>query len=202
MASKFMKVLLTEPVRRAQQDTYGRCLAIGNAPASDVLTEDEVQFIAARDSLYLATVNEDGWPYIQHRGGPPGFVQALDARTLAFADYRGNRQLLTAGHLRANDKVALFLMDYPNQTRLKVIGYAHSETAASHESLLTYLPAAERRLVERVIVITVVGFDWNCPQHITPRYTAEQVENYIAPPHARIAELERQLPATVLNPGP
>ncbi len=193
MAAKFLDLMLTGSVCRAQKETYGRAMKMKGAPVRDHLTEDEAAFIATRDSFYLATVNEDGWPYVQHRGGPPGFLHVLDAKTLAFADYRGNHQLLSIGNLAANDKVALFLMDYPHRARLKILGHARADKSDSHPDFVQTLPAAERKLVERVIVIDVVGFDWNCPQHITPRYTLREIEDLVPPLRASIAEGEGPL---------
>ncbi len=198
MAAKFLDLMLTDSVRRVQKETYGRAMKMKGAPARDHVTKDEAAFIATRDSFYLATVNEDGWPYVQHRGGPPGFLQVLDAKTLAFADYRGNHQLLSTGNLATNNKVALFLMDYPHRTRLKILGHARVDKPNGHADLVRVLPEAERKLVERVIVIDVAGFDWNCPQHITPRYSLEEVEELVMPLKERITELEARLKAPSL----
>ena len=135
------------------------------------------------------------WPYIQHRGGPVGFLHVLDAHTLAFADYEGNHQMISVGSLALNDRVALFLMDYPNRTRLKLLGHARVEDARQRPELAKQLgehdPDAAR--IERIFLIDVVGFDWNCPKHITPRFTAEQVAAAVQPLRQRIAELEAQL---------
>jgi len=122
MAQKFMQLALTPAVQAAQEKYYGRHQAVPAATASDRLTAEETDFIAARDSFYLATTNRDGWPYIQHRGGPPGFLKVLGPDQLGFADFKGNRQLLTTGNLADDDRVALFLMDYPQRTRLKILG--------------------------------------------------------------------------------
>jgi len=143
----------------------------------------------------LATISETGWPYIQHRGGPTGFLRVLSPSSLAFADYKGNRQLLSTGNLAGADRVALFLMDYPQQTRLKIMGHARVEDARDHAELVAQLAEPEiRPSVERFFFIDIVSFDWNCPQHITPRYTVEEIkENIVAPLQRRIAELEAQL---------
>jgi hypothetical protein len=134
----------------------------------------EREFIARRDSFYLATVTVDGWPYVQHRGGPKGFLRVLDDRTVAFADFAGNAQFVSTGNLETNDRVALFLMDYPNQARLKVIGHARVvEGDAALEEKVSVPGYAAR--VQRVIVVEVVAFDWNCSQHITARWTEEEV---------------------------
>src|SRR5215204_5906395 len=124
MSHKYLSTTMTESVRRAQQHSYGRATAVRDVPERDRLGEEEAAFIAERDSFYLASVSETGWPYIQHRGGPRGFLRVLDPGTLAFADYGGNRQLITTGNLQANDRVSLFLMDYRNRQRLKIVGHA------------------------------------------------------------------------------
>jgi len=161
---------------------------------TEPLGQHEREFIAARDSFYLATVTESGWPYVQHRGGPRGFLRVLGPTTLAFADYTGNRQLLSTGSVAASGRVALFLMDYPNQSRLKLLGHARSVPAAADPVLVEQVAApAQRSLVERVFIIEMVAFDWNCPKYITPRFTADEIEDLVAPHTHRIAELEAQL---------
>ena len=189
-----METLLTPSVLAAQEHYFGRRSAVPAAPEHDPLTDEERHFIEARDSFYMATVSETGWPYLQHRGGAPGFLRVLGPRQLAFADYKGNRQMLSTGNLAANDRVALFLMDYPNRERLKILGHARVEDARAHPELVAQLAEPTRhRAVERLFFIEVLSFDWNCPQYITPRYTAAEVEAAIAPLRARIAELEAQI---------
>ena len=135
-----------------------------------------------------------GWPYVQHRGGQPGFLRVLSPTALAFADYNGNRQLLSTGNLAANDRVTLFLMDYPQRTRLKILGHARVEDARQHPELVAQLAEPEvQRLVERLFLIEVVSFDWNCQKYITPRYTAGEIQELVAPLKQRIAELETKL---------
>ena len=195
MADKFMQLALTPAVQAAQDQYYGRHQAIPAATQGDTLTADETAFIAARDSFYMATTNPDGWPYIQHRGGPPGFLKMLAPDQLGFADFKGNRQLLTTGNLAGDDRVALFLMDYPQRTRLKILGHSRVVDARENAALADQLsPAPELRgKIERLFLIRVVGFDWNCPQYITPRYTAAEIAEASQPLHERIAELEAQL---------
>lgn len=194
MATKYLELIFTEAVRSAQTRYYGSAGHIAGAPERDPLGEAEAEFIAARDSFYLGTVNGDGWPYVQHRGGPAGFLKVLNPTTLAFADYKGNRQLLSTGNLSDNDRVALFLMDYPNRTRLKILGHARIEDARAHPELHGQLSDPKiRSSVERFIFIDVISFDWNCPKYITPRYSVEEVEALVEPLKARIAELEAQL---------
>lgn len=194
MAANFRHLTLTDSVRQAQQRYYGGSEEDPGESGPDELTPEEIDFIQARDSFYLATITEIGWPYIQHRGGPVGFLRVIDNRTIAFADYRGNRQMLSTGNLAANDRVALFLMDYPQRTRLKILGHAKVEDARQHREFVDQLTQPnDRRLVERLFVIHVVGFDWNCPAHITPRYTAAEIELLVDPLKRRIAELETKL---------
>ena len=194
MADKFHEIVFTDSVRIAQAHYYGRSQRVEGSPERDALTEDETAFIQSRDSFYMATVSETGWPYVQHRGGKPGFLRVINPTSLAFADYKGNRQLLTTGNLAVTDRVTLFLMDYPQRTRLKILGHARVEDARQHPELVTQFAEPEvQRLVERLFFIEVVSFDWNCPQYITPRYTAAEVEVAVAPLKQRIAELEALL---------
>ncbi len=178
MADNFLKLTVTDSVRREQEHYFGASLEQGSpSPEPDALTDDETAFIQSRDSFYLATINENGWPYIQHRGGRPGFLRVLDPHTLAFADYRGNRQMLSTGNLAVNDRIALFLMDYPHRTRLKILGHARVEDARQNPKLIQQLAEPDiQRIVERLFFIDVVSFDWNCPKYITPRYTTEEVQ--------------------------
>ena len=144
----------------------------------------------------MATITESGWSYLQHRGGHRGFLRVVSPTQLAFADYKGNRQMLSTGNLAANDRVALFLMDYPRRERLKLLGHARVEDARQHPELVAQFAEAEvQPIVERLFVIEVVSFDWNCPKYITPRYTAAEVEKAVEPLRQRIAELEAQLKA-------
>lgn len=196
MAQRFLELYSTPAVLEAQRHYYRSApQAVGVGPP-DRLTEAEQAMIESRDHFYLATVNADGWPYVQHRGGPPGFLRVLDERTLGFADLRGNHQLLSTGNLAGNDRVALFLVDYPQRLRLKIAGHARVVDARDDPALVARLAPEvlpKRSKVERCFVIEVVGYDWNCPQHITPRYTLAEVEALAAPLRARIAELEARL---------
>ncbi|MFC4950850.1 pyridoxamine 5'-phosphate oxidase family protein [Pseudonocardia sp. GCM10023141] len=179
--SRFGQVAFTPAVRH-QQEVHGSARAYadrGVGPAgADLLGPSEAAFITARDSFYVATVSESGWPYIQHRGGPPGFVHVLDEATLAWADVRGNRQYVTAGNLDGEDRMAMFFMDYPHQRRLKVLGFARWLDAADHPELAARLaePGTSGR-VEAIATVQVEAFDWNCPQHITPRFSLAELED-------------------------
>ena len=198
MAANFLPLTVTPAVTAAQQHAYGKTRAVAPSANPDSLGPDEARFISERDSIYLATINENGWPYIQHRGGPRGFLKVLDAHTFGFADYRGNRQLLTTGNLAANKRIALFLMDYPRRERLKILGHARTLLAADEPALAARLAPATAQApapIERFVVIEVAAFDWNCPQFITPRYTAEEVTAATQPLRDRIAELETALAA-------
>ncbi|HEX4419188.1 MAG TPA: pyridoxamine 5'-phosphate oxidase family protein [Kofleriaceae bacterium] len=164
--------------------------------AFDRFTDDEAAFIAARDSCYLATVSETGWPYIQHRGGPAGFLKVLDPTTLAFADFRGNRQYITVGNIAANDRVAMILVDYPNRARLKILAHMEARDLRTDPALAARLALpGYKAKPERALVLHLETFDWNCPQHITPRYTVAEIEAATAPLHARIAALEAETAA-------
>ena len=194
MPGKFYEIAVTDSVRKAQEHYFGRPHNFQTHPECDPLTEEEIQFIQARDSFYMATVTETGWPYIQHRGGERGFLRVLSPAQLAFADYSGNRQMLSTGNLAANDRVALFLMDYPRRERLKILGHARVEDACEHRELVAQLAEPEARSrVERLFFIDIASFDWNCPKYITPRYTVAEMEQVVAPLRQRIAELEAQI---------
>lgn len=194
MAGRYLETYFTPKVLAAQQHYFGRSQSLPPQPERDELSAEESEFIQARDSFYLSTVSENGWPYVQHRGGNRGFLRVISPTQLAFADYKGNRQMLTTGNLAGNDRVALFLMDYPQRTRLKILGHARVLDARQHPALVAQFAETEAQvLVERVFLVEVVSFDWNCPKYITPRYTADEIEESIAPLKARIAELERQL---------
>jgi predicted pyridoxine 5'-phosphate oxidase superfamily flavin-nucleotide-binding protein len=177
MAKKFRELTLTDAVHKAQQHYYGKSQTIVGTSERDPLTDDEIAFINARDSFYMATVSETGWPYVQHRGGARGLLRVINPGALAFADYSGNRQLLSTGNLAVNDRVALFLMDYPHRERLKILGHARVDDAREHQDLVAQIAEPEvRDEVERLFFIDVVSFDWNCSQYITPRFTAEELK--------------------------
>jgi uncharacterized protein len=193
MSYGFLDIASTPGVRAAQEaNGSGEYWANFHGDrAFDRLTPAEAAFIAERDSFYMATVSESGWPYVQHRGGPPGFIRLLDEKTLAIPDFRGNRQYISTGNLTTNDRAALFLMDYPNRRRLKL--YAHVEardlTADAKLAAELTLPGY-RAKVERALLIHLAAFDWNCPQHITPRFSEAELEPSLAPFRARLEALE------------
>lgn len=198
MPHRYAELTFTDAVKAAQTH-YGvrhdnERLQSDFGP-NDALGERETAFIAQRDSFYLATVSETGWPYVQHRGGPAGFLHVLGPRQLAFADFRGNKQYISLGNIARNDRCALFLMDYPRRLRLKILGRLRmTETADADPQQVEQLrPYPYRAAIERVAMIDVEAFDWNCSQHITPRYTEAQVREALQPLQLRIAELEAQL---------
>jgi hypothetical protein len=162
----------------------------GQGPEPDALGEDEARFLGERDSFYMASVGETGWPYVQHRGGPRGFVTVLDPHTLAFADLRGNRQYISVGNAGHDDRVALIFVDYPNRARLKVL--AHARLVARADDPALFARVAGDTPAERVFVLRIEGLDWNCPQYITPRFTEEERGEVLAPVRAKLAALEAE----------
>jgi len=195
MAGRFLESYFTPEVLAAQARYYGHAQRISPQAERDPLGAEETEFIARRDSFYMATVTSDGWPYMQHRGGPAGFLKVIDSQRLGFADFRGNRQLLSTGNLASSDRVLLFLMDYPRRERLKILGHARVLDVREHHDLADRLtPSPDLRgKVERLFLIDVISFDWNCSQYISPRYSEDQVRQVIEPLRARIEELERIL---------
>jgi len=197
MSRSFSELAFT-PLVKAQQEKHGSRRQYQrveeSSPPGNSLGPDEQAFIALRDSFYMASVSETGWPYIQHRGGLPGFVHVLDPSTLGFADLRGNKQYISLGNLRHDSRVALFFMDYPNQTRLKILGRVEvHEDDAEAPALVESLRTAEKSaVIERAILIHVEAFDWNCPQHITPRYTLEELQPSLDALQQRLAKLEAE----------
>ena len=205
MPYRFAEIAFTPMVRRVQdqqgsREAYARLEAHPDE-RNRQLGAAEADFIAARDSFYMATVGETGWPYVQHRGGPAGFLRVLDETTIGFADFRGNRQYVTVGNLATDDRVSLFLMDYRRRRRLKILGRA-TIVGPDDRAMLARLEIPDYRArVERGVLVSVEAFDWNCPQHITERFTGDEVIALSEPLRARIAELEAEL-ARRQSPGP
>jgi hypothetical protein len=195
MSYGFLDIAATPSVRAAQakmgsdqvwQDFKGH-------RSFDKFTPDETAFIAERESFYVSTVSETGWPYVQHRGGPRGFLKVVDEKTLAFADYRGNRQYISVGNLAADDRAALILMDYARRARLKI--YAHIEAVpldADPALANLVIEPGYKAKPERILLLHLVAFDWNCPQHITPRFTEEEIAGAVQPLRDRLATLEAE----------
>ena len=195
MAHNFGSLVFT-PVIQALQERYGsrrqyaKLQESGASP--DRLGRHESAFIAARDSFYLASVGETGWPYIQHRGGARGFLKVIDERTIAFADFSGNKQFISAGNLMTDNRVSLILVDYPNQARLKILGRAEIlEGEKAGQWIERVRVPGYKALIERIVVIRVEAFDWNCPQHITPRFTADEIQEVLAPIERQMQELSQ-----------
>lgn len=186
MARNYIQTLFNDAMRDLQaqdgsRSAYAR-MEEGANGQPDVLTEREHAFIAARDSFYIATITEHGWPYVQHRGGPQGFLAALEGNRLGMADYRGNRQHVSTANIAASSRASLFLMDYPNKRRLKLLANASVVRAEEDSALVSRLmPAGYKALPERAYIFDVVGFDWNCPAHITPRFTQEEIAQLLQP---------------------
>ena len=193
MAYGFLDIAATASVKEAQRENGSADYWSGfhGERTFDRFTENEAAFIAARDSFYMATVSESGWPYVQHRGGPPGFIRMLDDKTLAVADYRGNRQYITVGNVAAGGRASLILMDYPNQRRLKIYARIEVKDLTADPALTAKLntPGYKAKL-ERAYLLHVEAFDWNCPQHITPRFTETEIDSGLTPVRARMAQLE------------
>ena len=194
----FPAIAFTPAVRALQQahgsrDAYARLPDV--LPEGSGLGEREAVFLHAADSVFLASVNADGWPYVQHRGGPRGFIRVLSPTRIAFADFRGNRQYVSVGNVASDNRVALIVMDYANRRRLKLLGRLRFEAIESADP--TLVAAVElpnyRARVERVATIDIEAFDWNCPQHITPRFTIDEIEATTRPLRERIAQLEAEI---------
>jgi uncharacterized protein len=183
---RFSKLTFTPAVKALQQKhgsrlAYARFEGPGDE-APDALTDSEAAFLAQRDSFYMASIGADGWPYIQHRGGPPGFVRVLDRHTLGFADYRGNKQYISAGNVNGDDRVALIFVDYPSRARLKVLAHASLITREMDAATFRRLDVSgEAMKAERGFILRVEGFDWNCPKFITPRFTEAELEEMLRP---------------------
>ena len=200
MGHRFAEIAFTDTVKALQESAgsrhgYARMEEV-DAPMNHVLGANEAAFIGARDSFYMATVSETGWPYVQHRGGPVGFVRTLDEKTIGFADLRGNRQYISVGNVMKDDRVSLFFMDYTHRTRLKLLGRAKMVDLSDNPVLSKLEVPNYRARVERGVLINVEAFDWNCPQHITERFTLAEVDSVVDPLRAKIVELEALLAGT------
>jgi uncharacterized protein len=193
MSNGFLEIATTPSVLAAQSANGSAGIydkVVAKRP-SNLFSQTEAAFIAARDSFYVASVSESGWPYVQFRGGPPGFLKLIDETTLAFPDFRGNRQYISLGNISFNDRVALILMDYPRRRRLKIYGRVRAHDLDADRELAAVLATPDYRAVtERAYSLHLEAFDWNCPQHITPRFTESEIAAVSAPLVARVAELE------------
>jgi uncharacterized protein len=195
VAYGFLDIAMTPSVKAAQtaNGSAKMWIEFKGHRAFDRFTEAEIQFIATRDSFYIATVSETGWPYVQHRGGLPGFLHVLDDKTLAFPDFRGNLQYISIGNAAANDRAALILMDYPNRRRLKIYARIEVKDLSSDPAFTEKLTLpGYKAKPERAIVLHLEAFDWNCPQHITPRFSEAELAPALAPVRARLEQLETE----------
>lgn len=189
------------PTVRAMQRRMGSRSAYAQLDSSsdrrDTLGVAETRFVEERDGFYQATVSESGWPYVQFRGGQAGFLKVLDGKTIGYADFRGNVQYISVGNLQSNDRISIILMDYAGRRRLKILGRARLVGVDEEPALLSRLVLPDYRArVERAVIITVEGYDWNCPQHITPRFTEAEIRENLEPLYAEIARLKRALGET------
>jgi predicted pyridoxine 5'-phosphate oxidase superfamily flavin-nucleotide-binding protein len=193
MPYEFLDTLATPAVKAAQAANGSGGLFDDPAidRAFDRFTQNEAAYIAGRDSFYLSSVSASGWPYVQHRGGPVGFLKVLDETHLGFADYRGNRQYISLGNVAGDDRVALILMDYPNRARMKIL--AHMSVSTDPVVIEALMDAGYKAKPERAYLLKLHAFDWNCAQHITPRFTGPEIASVVNPLRARIAELEAEL---------
>lgn len=186
----FTDTVKAQQARNGSRDAYQN---LTDSPAPNGFSDREAAFIAARNSFYMASVSETGWPYMQHRGGPAGFLKVLSPTRLGFADYRGNRQYVSTGNVLSDPRVSLFLMDYPNTARLKLLGRAQVKLASDAPDLAAKLAVPDQGKVERLFMIDVDAFDWNCPQFITPRYTTEELAETLAPYVEEIRQLRTEV---------
>jgi uncharacterized protein len=201
MLHRYLEIAST-PAVKAAQEHYGSAaqyarldgmLGPDGQVRNDRLGLPEAEFISTRDGFYLATVSETGWPYVQFRGGPTGFLRVMDELTLGYADFRGNRQYVSIGNVAGNDRVSLFLMDYAHQRRLKIFGRMQVVDARADPKLAEKVAVPDYAgRVERAMLITVEAFDWNCPQHITPRFTEAEIRDALASVHTELALLRAE----------
>ncbi|KGJ87500.1 2Fe-2S iron-sulfur cluster-binding protein [Thalassotalea sp. ND16A] len=204
MAHKYAKIAFTEQVKQVQTEQHSRTGYASMEQGEDVnhlLSDYEANFIALRDSFYMASVSETRWPYVQHRGGPAGFMRVLGAKTIGFADYTGNRQYISTGNFSNNDRVSIIFMDYPNRTRMKLLGRVSIVTLDDAETLAKLEVADYRAPVERGFLIHVEAFDWNCPKYITPRYNNDEIQTLLKPLEQENQQLKQQLATIESNPG-
>lgn len=196
MAKNFAELAFTDAVKKMQErlgsrSSYAR---LEKDTYVDGLTENEIDFIAQRDSFYMATIGENGYPYIQHRGGPKGFVKVLDANRIGFIDFRGNMQYVSVGNIATHNNVSLIMVDYPARARIKILAKAHIVELKDDPALYDLLDLDEYKFrPERMMVLDIEAYDWNCPQHITPRYTVEDIKEIFASQLGHITQLEEEI---------
>lgn len=196
MTKSFGSLVFT-PAVKALQERYGsrrqyaRLDQLGEVKGG--LSPDEKEYLGERDTFYMASLGESGWPYVQHRGGPKGFLKVIDDVTLAFADFRGNKQYISTGNLLTDNRVALIVVDYARQLRLKLLGRVEIFEGEKAKDWLPRVRDPEYKAVtERVYVIRIEAFDWNCQQHIIPRYTEEEIRDVLEPVEKQIQGLQKE----------
>ncbi|NTY58373.1 pyridoxamine 5'-phosphate oxidase family protein [Mycolicibacterium sphagni] len=199
MSKHYASIAFTDDVRTVQSEHgsdgfYGRKVAAGTAsPGADPLTDDEKDYLIERDGFFLASVSETGWPYVQFRGGKPGFIHSIDDHTIGWADFRGNLQYVSTGNVSGDDRVAIIALDYANQRRLKIFGHARIVTVEEDPELVKSLTDdTYDAVIERAVLVTVEAYDWNCPQHITPRYTIAELESALSPLRDQLTTLQAE----------
>lgn len=198
MAKNFASIAFTDAVKAIQEKNGSRASYARMAQHTyvDGLTENEIDFISQRDSFYMATIGDNGYPYIQHRGGPKGFVKVLDTKRIAFIDFRGNMQYISIGNMATNNNVAIIMVDYPAKARLKLYAKAEIVELKDNAVLLEELNLANYKFKpERMMLLHIEAYDWNCPQHITPRYTVEDIEEAFNSQRQHIAILQAEITA-------
>jgi predicted pyridoxine 5'-phosphate oxidase superfamily flavin-nucleotide-binding protein len=202
MGHKFAEIAFTTEIKKVQSEQKSRAGYARwerNIDVNQLLRQQEIDFIRNRDSFYMASVSETNWPYVQHRGGPEGFLKVIDEKTIGFADYSGNRQYISTGNFRNNDRVSLFLMDYPSKSRLKILGRIKTISGDNTDELSPLVSSDFSARIERGFIIHIEGFDWNCPKYITPRYTETQMKNIIEPIQKENARLKTLLAQQTQN---
>lgn len=193
MAKNFGTLAFTDTIKAMQEKAGSRAsyARMERTVYADGLTENEIAFISQRDSFYMASIGENNFPYIQHRGGPKGFLKVLDERRIGFIDFRGNMQYISVGNIAGNNNVALIMVDYAARARLKILAKAEVVELKDDPALFDLLDLDEYKFKpERMIVLNIEAYDWNCPQHITPRYSVEEIEEAFAGQRDHIAKLE------------
>jgi predicted pyridoxine 5'-phosphate oxidase superfamily flavin-nucleotide-binding protein len=196
MAKNFAEIAFSDAVKALQEQHgsrkgYERMEKIN---VIDGLSENEMSFISNRDSFYLASIGEKNFPYIQHRGGPKGFVKVLDKNTIGFIDFSGNKQYISVGNFATNNNVALIMMDYPARARLKILAKAEIIELKDNSELLSKLDLGEYEFrPERMMLFHIEAFDWNCPQHIIQRFTLEEIQIAFEPKFQYISKLEEEI---------
>ena len=196
MAKNFAEIAFSDAVKELQEKNGSRknYERMEKNQVRNGLTENEIGFIEDRDSFYMASMGENGFPYIQHRGGPKGFVKILDPKRIGFIDFKGNMQFISVGNIATNNNVALIMIDYPTKTRLKIYAKAEIVELKDNPQLYDVLNLEDYEFrPDRMMILHIEAFDWNCPQHITARYTYEDIEEVFTSQKTVIANLEKEV---------